>query len=870
MPLVYRVNGMSFRCSRFFILLGGGIFGNAFAGLHFDPAMLSDDPHAVADLSRFETGHAQVAGSYPVDIYLNGIFFRSQPLQFDTVPNEAHREDIHDSTDLMACLNRRDLARMGVNVSAFPQLASLPEDRCVSPGQFIPQAYTAFDFQKMRLDISIPQAAMNSQPQDWIPPEQWDEGINAALLSYQFSGSDSRGSYGDSRSSYLNLTSGLNVGPWRLHDVSTWSDNSNRYSNVHRWQHLSTYIQRTIIPLQSELTLGDSNTNGDVFDTNSFRGIKLVTDEGMLPDNMRGYAPVIRGTANSNAQVSIRQNGSEVYRTFVAPGAFVIRDLFPLSSGGDLDITVTEADGTKRSFTVPYSSLPILQREGHVRFGLVAGRYRSSSDRYAAPAFAQGTLLWGLAHNITAYGGIQYADNYDAVAVGTGLSMGQWGAVSADVSQSDSTLADGSRHQGQSLRFMYGSSLASTGTSFQLAGYRYSSQGFYTLADVALKDISGWLQNDNENDADGRPVKHNWASHYNLYNSRRERIQLSLSQKLVAFGSLFVTASHQTYWQNNASSDTVQAGFSSTIGPVSYSLSWGDSHISGQLEADKTLWLSTSMPLLALLSHDAVTDRDHQLMVNYSASQNTDGNISHQVGLSGTALDDDNLDWSVTQGYGRAESTSGDASLSYQGGTGNASLGYGYSQDYRQLRYGMSGGAIVHSHGLTLSQPLGETSILVAAPGAAGIPVESNIGIRTDGRGYTVVPYAGPYRENRVALDISKLDDHTDIENAVTRVVPTRGAVVIASFITHTGIHGLFTLTHNGAPLPFGTTVSAESGNTSGLVGDNGQVWLTGLPLHGKLNAKWGDAPDERCTVYYHLTEKVLTARLVQVQEMCR
>lgn len=870
MPLVYRVKDMSFRCSRLFILLGGGIFGNAFAGLHFDPAMLSDDPHAVADLSRFETGHAQVAGSYPVDIYLNGNFYRSQTLRFDTVRDEGRREDIHDSTDLIACLNRHDLILMGVNVSAFPRLASLPEDRCVSPGQFIPQAYTAFNFQKMRLDISIPQAAMKSQPQDWIPPEQWDEGINAALLSYQFSGSDSRGSYGDRRSSYLNLNSGLNLGPWRLRDVSTWSDSRSRSSDEHHWQHLSTYVQRIIIPLRSELTLGDSNSNGDVFDTNSFRGIKLVTDEGMFPDSMRGYAPVIRGTANSNAQVSIRQNGSEVYRTFVAPGAFVIRDLFPVSSGGDLDITVTEADGTKRSFTVPYSSLPVLQRQGHLRYALIAGNYRSSSDRYAAPAFAQGTLLWGLAHNVTAYGGIQYAENYNALAAGTGLSMGQWGAVSADATQSNSTLVDGSHHQGLSFRFMYGSSLVSTGTSFQLAGYRYSSQGFYTLADTALKEMSGWLQNEDKIDAEGRPAKGNLASHYSLYNNKRERIQLSLSQKFDAFGSLFITASHQTFWQNDARSNTVQAGFSSRFGPVSYSLSWGYSHISGQPDADKTLWFSTSVPLLALLSHGSNTDHDHQLMVNYSASQNPDGKISNQVGLSGTALDDDNLDWNVTQGYGRAESTSGDASLSYQSASGNLSLGYGHSQDYRQIRYGMSGGAIVHSHGLTLSQPLGETSILVAAPGASDIPVESNTGVHTDWRGYTVVPYAGPYRENRVALDISELDDHTDIDDAVTRVVPTRGAVVRASFITHRGIHGLFTLKHNGAPLPFGTTVSVESGNTSGLVGDNGQVWLTGLPLHGKLNAKWGNAPEEQCTVYYNLPEKVLTAPLVQAQEMCR
>lgn len=859
---------MSFRLRRLFILVGLCLSGHALAGLYFDPAMLSDDPHAVADLSRFESGHAQAPGSYPVDIYLNGTFLRAATVRFDALAGDGRQEDVHDSTGLVACLTRQDLTNMGVNVPAFPGLASAPDGQCVSPGKAITQAFTSFDFQKMRLDISIPQAALLSQPHGWIAPERWDNGINAALLSYQFSGSDNRGSYGDSRSSYLNLTSGLNLGAWHLRDNSTWSDNQSRYGDQRRWQHIRTYLQRAIVPWRSELTAGDDYTGGEVFDSLSLRGVRLATDDEMFPETLRGYAPVIRGTASSNAQISVRQNGNEIYRTFVAPGAFVIRDLYPVSSGGDLDVTVTEADGTKRTFTVPYSSLPVLQRQGHVRYDLAAGRFRSS-DRYDTPSFAQGTMLWGLPHNFTAYGGAQLSDNYRALAAGVGLSMNEWGAVSADVTQAGSTLADGSRHQGQSLRLMYGRSLISTGTTVTLAGYRYSTQGFHTLDETALKSMSGWLNDNVEVDAAGRPVKRNWAEHYSLYNNRRERIQVSFSQRLGKLGSLYVTGTHQTYWQESEKTDTLQAGFSSTMGSVSYSLSWSYSHVSSQPGADQTIWLTASLPLDALLSHGGITEHSHQLMATYSAGQSAGGHITHQAGLSGTALEGDNLNWSVTQGYGQDDGTSGDVSLGYQGGAGNASLGYGYSSDYRQLRYGLSGGVLLHSSGLTLSQPLGETSVLVAAPGAAEVPVENGTGIHTDWRGYTVVPYAGPYRENRVALDVSELDDHTDIDNAVTRVVPTRGAVVRAEFIAHTGIHALLTLQHNGAPLPFGTPVSADSGG-SGLVGDKGQVWLTGLPLQGTLTAKWGGDADQHCTVHYSLPAKVLREPVIQAQEICQ
>ncbi|ARV75677.1 hypothetical protein A8140_23765 (plasmid) [Vibrio campbellii CAIM 519 = NBRC 15631 = ATCC 25920] len=81
-----------------------------------------------------------------------------------------------------------------------------------------------------------------------------------------------------------------------------------------------------------------------------------MSDEKMLPENQRGFAPTVKGIANSNAQVSIRQNGSLIYQVYVPPGAFIIDDLYPTSFGGDLDVTITESDGSTRSFKQPFSS----------------------------------------------------------------------------------------------------------------------------------------------------------------------------------------------------------------------------------------------------------------------------------------------------------------------------------------------------------------------------------------------------------------------------------------------------------------------------------------------------------------------------------
>lgn len=851
----------------------------AHADLYFAPGLIASDAQMVADLSRFEKEGAQLPGNYQVDIYINGKLSTGRNLRFvdaasrseaqtDNSPvTRTNTSDIRDSTGLMACLTRQDLEDFGVNLSPYPGINALKEDACISPGQYIPGAFSTFDFQKMRLDISIPQAAMLNRARGYIPPQRWDEGINAALLNYNFSGNTSHGRYGDSSSHYLNLSSGLNIGPWRLRDYRTWNEYESRYYRYRRWRRVKTYAERAIIPLRSELVMGESTTSGDVFDSLGFRGVQLSTDDSMYPDSLRGFAPMIRGIATTNAKISIKQNGYTVYQTFVSPGAFAINDLYPVYSSGDLEVTVTEADGSVRTFTVPYSSVPVLQREGHLKYALIAGRYQSGSDSSGSPDFAQGTLIWGLPHSITVYGGMQYSENYLSGLVGSGFNMGVLGAFSADITQADSTLADGSRHQGQSMRFLYARSLNSLGTTFQLTGYRYSTQGFHTLDETAMKGMTGWRYDTETVDAEGKPVKRPYTDYYNLYNNKRAKIQASISQRVADLGSVYLTGVRQTYWNESGTGMSMQAGFNSTLGSVNYSLTWSYSHEPGQSGADKSLYISLSVPLDALFSGDK--GHGHRpVYATYSVGQTANDEITHQAGLSGTALERDNLNWNVSQGYTHSEGNSGSLSTVYQGGYGSADAGYSYSDTYKQVSYGVSGGALLHSNGLTLGQQIGETGVLIAAPGITGVAVENETGVRTDWHGYAIKPYASVYRENRIALDTASLDDHTDIDDAVSRVVPTRGAIVRASFKGHNGTRAIVTLTHKGKPLPFGTMITMD--DRTGIVGDEGQVYLSGMPGEGTLLAKWGNGADTQCVAPWRLPANAENQSVVKINAICR
>ena len=74
----------------------------------------------------------------------------------------------------------------------------------------------------------------------------------------------------------------------------------------------------------------------------------------------------------------------------------------------------------------------------------------------------------------------------------------------------------------------------------------------------------------------------------------------------------------------------------------------------------------------------------------------------------------------------------------------------------------MSGGIIAHADGITFGQPLGDTMVLVKAPGADNVKIENQTGIHTDWRGYAILPFATEYRENRVALNANSLADNVE------------------------------------------------------------------------------------------------------------
>lgn len=182
----------------------------------------------------------------------------------------------------------------------------------------------------------------------------------------------------------------------------------------------------------------------------------------------------------------------------------------------------------------------------------------------------------------------------------------------------------------------------------------------------------------------------------------------------------------------------------------------------------------------------------------------------------GTLLQDNTLNYSVQQGYSnQGGNYTGSAALGYQSRYGNLNASYNYHQDAQQINYSLAGGMLLHSGGLTLSQPLSANAILVDARNTADVPIDNATGVYTDWRGFAVIPYATAYRQNRVALDTTALPDNVEIEQNIKQVIPTQGAVIKVQFDAKKGYRLLLTLQHQSRPLPFGAIATDKQNHLS-------------------------------------------------------
>ncbi|HVI56689.1 MAG TPA: fimbria/pilus outer membrane usher protein [Luteibacter sp.] len=815
-----------------------------------DPSPAALDPQAVfnsdfihssaagLDLSRFERGNVTLAGIYRPQIQVNG-----QPIPGG---REVTFRQVADSTSAQPCFNRDMLVAFGLDMDKLETRGDSESRRqldgstllCGHLDTAIPGATVDFDDADQILHVTLPQIFMASRARGYVSPDLWDEGEQAFMLNYNANTFQLRSDGRRSTSTFLGVNAGANLGGWRLRHNGALN-----VADGHRqWQNSLTYAQHDLTDARAQLTLGDSYTSGEILDSVRIRGVSIASDQRMLPASQRGYAPVIRGVAESNAQVTVRQNGYVIASTTVAPGAFELDDLYPTGYGSDLEVVITEADGRTKTIVVPYTSVPQMLRQGTTRFAVAAGQV-SETSLAATPFILQATVQRGVTNSTTLYGGTTASNSYVAGLLGAAVNL-PFGAVSLDVTGSRAAFRAAGTRRGVSTRLRYSRTVNATGTSIGIAAYRFSTRDYLGVTDAA--NLRERLRRGAPGDRIG---------------GERSRFDVTVGQT-IGGGRLVATGSSIGYWGSRSRGVNYSLGYGGSWRTLSYNVSVQRSRLGNAFGAgfgagfgsangrrddgiDTTIYLALSVPL-------GSSPRSPNL--NVSHNRTVGGYATAQASLTG-ALDSAsdltyNLSGSRSESTARSAIHGGNASLAYRTYAGTYRIGVGRTGGTSQYSLGTAGALVAHRDGLTLAQELGETNAIIHAPGAAGARIDSHSGARLDGRGNAVVRGLQPYQLNTVSINPKGASQDVELESTSESVAPRAGAFARLDYRTTVSRALLIQASRaDGEPLPFGASVTDADGQVVGVVGQGSKIFTRGVAAGARLTVRWGEQSLSACHV---------------------
>jgi outer membrane usher protein len=802
---------------------------DAASDVRFDSRFLFGGGERPVSLERFERGETIAPGTYVFDIYVNGKWLNRTDVRFVAASERSKvfpcfTADLVGSLGLRPDLEAQAIERIGQG-GAW----------CRPLNELLPNAYAKTDTSVFRLDLSVAQADVRNVARGTADPRLWTYGVSAGLLNYNINAS--QGSFGGQSQTSLfggsNL--GINIGPWRFRQDSSvnWNRSEGSGSSTAQWQNIRTFVQRDITSLRSQLTLGDSFTDGQVFDSFAFRGAQIATDDRMLPESRQGFAPVVRGTAATNANVVIRQNGVQIYQTTVAPGPFEINDLYPTGFGGNLEVTVTEADGRISTFEVAYAPLPQLLRPGLSRVNVVAGVLRNTGieeDIWAV----QGTGQLGISNALTGYAGLTASDGYLSGAIGAAFNT-PIGAVSADITHSRTELPNGDALSGQRYRVAYSSIISGWGTAINANGFFFSGSDYLGLNEA--------VRVRNNFDLSGAPLVgggntispiFNPTGSLNLFTrDASSQFNLSIAQPLGSNGGRldanFLVTSRRGVAGND---EQFQIAYSNRLGALSYNITANRVRLADG-RSDTQGLLSLIIPLGGGRNRPQVT---------LSTSHDDNNGFQQRALVNGALGAQSEFNYGASVAYSDRTGTIGNIDAGYRSPVGFINGSFGAGPGFTRAAINANGSIVAHKGGVAFGQPLGDTIGIVHAPGAAGAKLPGALGARVNDDGYAILPFLVPYAINSVSLDPTGLPLETELVSTSVQVAPRAGAVVMVDFKTVQGrMVMLRATTPDGEPLPFGADVVGEGGLAVGIVGQSGRLAARIPEDSDELIAKWVD-----------------------------
>ena len=766
------------------------------------------------DLSIFNRSDIP-PGHYTFDIFLNSKILEKKKIEMFSY------QDVDNKEKLLPCFTEKEFYAYGIQLPANVK-AQANNGQCIALDQ-IPYFKYTIDLSNNALNLLLPQSYIDEKQRIYFEKKSWDTGLPALIFAYDLSRFDSRRDDRSLESYYGNIRSSVNLAAWRYDNYLTWNRNTQGKSD---WNVLTQTLSTIIKPINSDLILGDTYSSGAVFNSIKLRGAKLQSSQLMRSNLYNTYAPSIQGLADTDAVLTITQNGNIIYRKSIQAGPFNITDYYPLGNGGNLYVDVMGSDGNKKSFVVPFSSLNVLERKGSYQYSVASGQYQGQAG--ADNTYVnQMDMSYGLSNLLTATAGTQVSSPYQAYAVGTGFNLGNMGALSLDVIHARTQLRN-STASGQSFKVNYSKSFLPTGTNFSLLGYKYFDQNYYSFNEA---------MNVQNQDA---------------YNKIKSELTATMSQSFSkGWGSFNLSSTFYDY-QNGQRSRLINAAYTNAYQGANYSLYYTlqqDNRYSDVNKMDYSLGLSVSMPLFE-------NRRKNYSSVSYSVSTNKDNNVISNVGVSGTAGERNQANWNVFQAYdNKANEYFGGLNGAYQSQYAKFNGAYNYSENMQNLNLGLSGAVIATQYGVLMTQPIYGTNALVRVDQAAGVSVVNSTAAVTNSSGLALVTGLQPYRENSISIDPKTIPDDIELESTVlNRIIPTQGALTLANFKAQKGYKLLFNLKDlQGEYIPFGAQASINQGAIA-WVSNFGQLFILSHAPQEKIQVEWvKDGIQQSCELAFDL-----------------
>ncbi len=787
------------------LALGSSVIStHAADDIQFNTDVLDVNDRKNIDLSQFSRSGYIMPGTYGMVVHVNKNDLQEQQISFYAPEG--------DPNGSRACLSPALVEQLGFKPGVLKDLTWWHEGECLNESS-VKGMDVRGDLPTSSLYLSVPQAYLEYSDENWDPPSRWDEGIPGLLFDYNVNARSQHQQRDGSRGYSLsgNGTAGANLGVWRLR--ADWQANLDHQTGSGQstqkqldWSRY--YAYRAVPALRSKLTLGENYLDSGMFDSFRFTGMSLVSDESMLPPNLRGYAPEVVGIAKTNAKVTISQQGRVLSETTVAAGPFRIQDINDAVTG-ELNVRVEEQDGEVQEFVVNTANIPYLTRPGSVRFKLATGKPSDWQHHSRGPLFGTGEFSWGVSNGWSLYGGVLAGGDYNALSLGIGRDLMVFGALSFDATQSRAQLPqEEGTLSGGSYRLSYSKSFDEYDSQVTFAGYRFSEQDFMSMSEYLDARYYGTRTGNG-----------------------KEMYTITFNKHFRDWGlSSYLNYSHETYWDRPANDRynlTLSRYFDvGRFRNLSLSLSAYRNEYNGT--KDDGAYLSLSMPWgdNATVSYNATVNRnDTTHQVGYSDRIDEHNNYQLRVGSSRSGMN--------VNGY-----------YNHEGDRARMSANASYQENrYSAVGMSMQGGMTMTASGGALhrSGMPGGTRMLIDTQGVEDVPVRGyGSTTNTNVWGKAVIGDVNSYYRNKASIDVNKLGDNAEATKSVVQATLTEGAIGYRQFDVIAGEKAMAVIKLvDGSQPPFGATVMNARRQETGIVNDGGSVYLSGINAGDAMTVHW-------------------------------